>query len=79
MPNHVHGIIVINDRRRDVACNVSTQKRNDSVTNKIFILMFHQNQIPYQQLFDHINLQLQDGVIKIIGIISHGNHVFMTE
>lgn len=26
MPNHIHVIIIINDKRRDVACNVSTDK-----------------------------------------------------
>lgn len=28
MPNHIHGIIIINDCSRDVACNVSTKKEN---------------------------------------------------
>jgi putative transposase len=37
MPNHVHGIIVIQDseNRRDVACNVSTTIASDSAMAKI--------------------------------------------
>ncbi|MDP2039146.1 MAG: transposase [Ignavibacteria bacterium] len=26
MPNHVHGILILTDKRKDVACNVSTNK-----------------------------------------------------
>ena len=29
MPNHVHGIIIINPECRDVACNVSTEQQNN--------------------------------------------------
>jgi REP element-mobilizing transposase RayT len=35
MPNHVHGIIIINDNRRDVQLNVSTDRINISSKNDL--------------------------------------------
>ena len=35
MPNHLHGIIIINCTRRDVACNVSTIQNNISPMQNI--------------------------------------------
>lgn len=29
MPNHSHGVLILNDHRKDVACNVSTQGINE--------------------------------------------------
>ncbi|MEW6703102.1 MAG: transposase [Bacteroidota bacterium] len=34
MPNHLHGIIIINEQRRDVACNVSTMNKYAPISPK---------------------------------------------
>ncbi len=50
MPNHIHAIIVIENKRRDVACNVSTNPM--SIISLKLVLC--------QQLYVHINQQLQN-------------------
>jgi putative transposase len=39
MPNHIHGIIVITDQGRDVACNVSTGKMISTKRDSLGIII----------------------------------------